>query len=180
MLRIKVSRALLSFGLFVAALCVLGVTQIALGQNAGSTSRPTPAVSVQPGKLPDDIEQVLWWLPEETEAIVVSKGNVPIKELQSFSPFKDGPTQKVYMYPTDEYEYQDLVAMNCIEPLVSETGLCRGDLHGKMLKSLYGPKTASLFVKAAWWEKDQTRASCDIVAEKGTLLIIGYLSCRNQ
>jgi hypothetical protein len=35
--------------------------------------------------LADDIEQILWWLPEETEAVVISRGNVPIKELHKMS-----------------------------------------------------------------------------------------------
>ncbi len=187
MLLMKVSRALLSLGLVAVALCVLGKAQFSLGQEANSTSPPPHSASPRPTKLPDDVAQVLWWLPEETEAVVVSKGNVPIKELQSFSPLKAGsaPTwtpPPAYQYSTYEYEYQDLVAMNCVEPLVSETGLCHGDLHGKMLKSLYGPKTASLFVKAAWWEKDQTRASCDIVVFRDDMaarIVKSFAALRN-
>jgi hypothetical protein len=172
MLRTTLSTALLPLRLFVAALCVLGMAQFAVGQEAHSTSPPTAAVSVQPGKLPDDVEQVLWWLPEETETVVVSKGNVPIMELHTATPPTSKPSEPTlvvapgyewYNYPTYEYEYQDLVAMNCIEPLVSPTGLYPDNLQGKMLKSFYGPKTASLFVKAVWWDKDKTRENCDIV-----------------
>ncbi len=169
--RMTMLKASFSVQRLLAFLLVLGVAQVALPQDAASSSRPTPSVPPKRNNLPKDIEEVLWWLPEQTEAIVVSRGNVPVMELRSTkppTPEPSGPSwiptrEFEYGYPTHEYEYQDLVAKSCIEPLAFPYGLFPGDLQPMMVRSFYGPKTASLFVKAAWWENDQTRASCDIV-----------------
>ena len=53
--------------------------------------------------------------------------------------------------------------MNCIEPLVYFQALYPGDVRYKLINSLYGPKSARLFVKAVWWHNDATRETCDIV-----------------
>jgi hypothetical protein len=162
----------------------LGAGQLAPGQEAGRPLPPTRSAPIQTGNLTDDIEQVLWWLPQDTEAVVVSKGNVPIKALQSAPPptVTFGATSTPTPPPECSYKYQDLVAMNCIEPLVHQTGLCHDDLYNKVLKSFYGPHTASLFVKAVWWEKDETRASCDIVVfqdDTAARIVKSFAALRN-
>jgi hypothetical protein len=152
----------LTFRPWIVSLCIVGMAQFAVGQSANSVAQ-SPPMAIHSGTLAADIEQVLWWLPEEAEAVVVSRGSVPTTVLQDFSPIVGGATRRTYMYPVRRYEFQDLVAMNCIEPLVYNTGICQGELRDEMVNSLYGPKTASLFVKAVWWEKNETRATCDIV-----------------
>ena len=42
-------------------------------------------------------------------------------------------------------------------------GLCNDDLHNRLVSSFYGPRTASLFVKAVFWGTDQSRDCCDLV-----------------
>jgi len=171
MLRARLANASPSLGLSV--LCVLAWCQVVLGQEVPPTSRTRQPAPRDPVELPNDIEQVLWWLPEETESVVVSRGDVPLKKLKSFLPSADAADAAgaapswapppTYVYPAYDYPYQDLVAMHCIEPLVYHTGLCDDDLRNSMVNSYYNPKAASLFVKAAWWEEDQSWASCDIV-----------------
>ena len=144
---IGISRPLLSFAATVTVLHFLGMARIVAGQEADSTSHTPPSISKRPSRLPDDIEQVLWWLPEETEAVVVSKGSVPIRELQSFPPPENPPGAPTltfppgYAYPTFQYAYQDLVAHRCIEPLVNYIGIVQysgiPDLHDKMVNSFY-------------------------------------------
>jgi hypothetical protein len=120
--------------------------------------------------LPDDIEQVLWWLPAETEAVVVSRGQPPIPEFQQPTPQPPSAARKAtiepvagYGYPKTEYPYEDLVANHCIEPLVYFQGLYPGDERYRLINAHYGRKTATLFVKAVWWENKASRETCDIV-----------------
>ena len=173
MLRMRASIVLKSLGLLTIALCISCKASCLKAQNAIQNSRPGPSVSRLPGKLADDIEQVFWWLPEETEGVVVSRGNPPTKELwfESRTKGNDAP----------EFEYQDLVALNCIEPVMLGA-VWPNEEYGKMLHSFYGPKTATLFVKAAWWDKKQTRASCNIVVFRDDMavkIVKAYSALRN-
>lgn len=111
--------------------------------------------------LPRDIEQVLWWLPEETEAVVVSRGNVPTGNTSSTTaPWGPG-SRAPQMDDFPKHTCEDLVAMTCIDPLVHCYPSARE--HQEMAESLFGRKTASLFVKGVWWREDSTREVCDII-----------------
>jgi hypothetical protein len=173
-LRRVIPRTSLSVRLSMAVLSVGGMTQCAVGQHADATPPPIAAAG-QPGRLPEDIEQVLWWLPEKTEAVLVSRGSVPIPEKPAPLPAETVPQEKVRggpsvtLPPGPEYlrsgrEYQDLVAIKCTEVLgYYNPKLYPEDLQLKMMETFYGPKTARLFVKAVWWDKDTSRETCDLV-----------------
>ncbi len=111
----------------------------------------------------------MWWLPEETESVVVSRGNPPVAEYKpaetkpppgysgAYLPWPGG-----YVRPTDN-QYQDLVAEQCIEPLVNRPPIFIDPQPERLIQSLYGPKTAKLFGKAMRRNKAGGREMCDIV-----------------
>jgi hypothetical protein len=158
------------FRLSLGTLCVSTLATGTYGQEGRAPvqkglSRPGPSVS-----LPRDVEQVLWWLPEDTEAILVSRGNVPIARSRRAESAATS-TRKTpvlgsaggYVYPTHKYNYEDVMAMHCIEPLVYFQALYPGDVRFTLMNTLYGPRTATLFVKAVRWRAGATRETCDIV-----------------
>lgn len=116
----------------------------------------------QIAELPQDIEQVLWWLPEETEAVVVSRGNVPVRDTSSTPSVTVGPGLRApQMDEFPKYTCEDLVAMTCSGTLAH----FYPDIQqqNEVLKAVFGPSTASLFVKAVWWDRNETRETCDII-----------------
>ena len=117
MLAVRKESALASSGILASAVFFLAAAPIARGQGNASFSSTIQSVSMRHGTIPSDIDEALWWLPEDTETVVVSKGNVPIKRLEpsqppagkSGSPSFTLPPQ--YVYAKYDYQYQDLVAM---------------------------------------------------------------------
>ena len=173
MLRTTILRGSLLIQLPVAVLWTLGVVQRVVGQDEGTISSPVGARVVKHCELPKNIEQVLWWVPEETEAVLVSTGNVCVRERRVWPPPGAPPTlpsgtpsPPTVVLPEllPDFEYQDIVAHSCIAPLAGgNPKLIPTDTEGKMIWSFYGRKTADLFVKAVWWNKDATRELCDVV-----------------
>ncbi|WP_460185655.1 hypothetical protein [Thermopirellula anaerolimosa] len=112
---------------------------------------------------------MLWWLPEETETILVSRGAVPIPELCHASPAAEArgvpflPSAQGFAYSKCEYPYEDLVAMHCIEPLVYNQGIYPPDIRHKLISTFYAAKSAILFTKAVCWLRAGSPDTCDIV-----------------
>lgn len=158
-----------SLRLLVAVLCVLSITNFAPAQECEPPSYSDPAAPLTSVQVPDDIEQALWWLADDTEAVVVSRGNVPIPGFRRVPPPANAPSVPSlapvsgYMFPTRKYDYQDLVAMNCIEPLVYFQALYPGDVRYQLINSFYGGRTAKLFIKAVRWDSESTKEMCDLV-----------------
>lgn len=154
--------------LLAVVCCVLGMASRAAGQLAAPPPAERAAHAPQPGKLPEDVERVLGWLPEETEAILVSRGNVPIvktpvhgeQETEPASPPQSAELPGEYQFlPDDQCGYQDTLTLSLLDFLA----IFGDDQQDEMTWSFFGPRTASLFLKAVWWEKDATRATCDII-----------------
>lgn len=115
----------------------------------------------------EDVEQVLWWFPAETEAVLVTRGSVRFGRtpLVTRSGTNKAPRASVDLRESRErhWELEDLVASRCVEPLIG--GYCYPDDERQtLLDAFFGPKTtAYLFVKAVWWEADETRQVCSVV-----------------
>ena len=72
---------LIAFGL--QACCAA----VACGQFArGPSSSPTAAVPVGSREVSAEIDTILWWLPEDTETIVISTGRVPVGHAHRMRP----------------------------------------------------------------------------------------------
>lgn len=124
---------------------------------------------IRAGELPQDIDRALWWLPDSTETILVSRGNVPRAELRRGSPGEGMggapflPSPQGYCYPKQDYPPEDLVAMHCIEPLAYYRRIYPPDVRHRLINAFYSPRSATLFMKALCWDRDGTRQTCDIV-----------------
>jgi len=184
MLWTTTSRASLLLRLPAAVLCVLSMAHYAAGQQDPATPPRTAVGTAGTGKLPADIEQVLWWLPEQTESFLVSRGSLPIFE----EPQVEVQTSTWKKIPTGEQEedpdepiaesavededssdglsdkYEDLIPLHCITPFGwCGTLIFQDDSSHKIVNSFYGHGSAELFAKAAWWEKDVSRQTCEFV-----------------
>jgi len=193
MMRLASLRSVLLLHLSVVAASVVGVNQQAWGQQAGVAGEPS-TVRAGERELPDEMTEVLWWLPEETEAVVVSRGNVPIRRLEprantgrlTWTPQprsgNELPAQSHDLTPAPQlaaphkYACEDLLA----EMHSSTLTRFHEDVYrqNEMIRSFFGGKTASLFVSAVWWDNDTTRETCSIVTFRdGTASqIIGTLA----
>lgn len=153
----------------LGVLCVAGIVDCALGQMAEAVLAQDSPFHIRTGDLPDDIEEALWWLPDNTETILVSRGNVPLAEFRQAQPPEDKDGEPFlawpqgYRYPKQEYPPEDLVAMYCIEPLVYYRRLYPSDVRHKLINTFYPPKSATLFMKALCWSRDGARQTFDIV-----------------
>ena len=136
-----------------------GAAQFRVGSDGRPDSHTRLPAAPNPGNLPDDVNEVLCWLPQETEAVLVSRGKVPPGTLSAdvFPALSGDNGSPEYVPPV----YQDLVAAECIEPLVIFSLLYPHP--DRLIRSFYGRKTAKLFVKAVWWDRDTRRETCDVV-----------------
>jgi hypothetical protein len=138
----------------------LGNSHAAIGQEGRSE---------QLAKLDEDLEQVLWWLPDETESIVVSRGNVPTRKLLAMPqtlqaraiPKGDPPPE--HKYQPEKQDYQELVAESCIGLLAYYWPLFPDGEQDKLINAHFAAKTANLFVKAVWWRNDAKKEIVEIV-----------------
>jgi hypothetical protein len=93
--------------LFLSVSAAVGAGQVVGPTVKGSASSPKSS------ELPKDIDQVLWWLPEDTESVVISRGNVPLRRLKAFQASTEKEARPAwvsppeYLYPTHDYDYQD-------------------------------------------------------------------------
>lgn len=146
--------------------------------------KPAPPVR---SVAPADVDRLLWWLPAETESVVVSAGYMPLQEVvrvqrpqgvPNLLPQIEGPVVGAklenpqgaklgdfdsYVYPDTKYDYQDLIPLKCQTPLRFTKPLDQGTAAEKLLLTFFGPNTARLFAKAVWWRGDATRETCDII-----------------
>lgn len=146
--------------------------------------KPAPPVRAI---APADVDRLLWWLPAETESVVVSAGYMPLQEpvrvqrpqgVPNVLPQGEGPVEGAtfeipkgakledfdsYVYPATKYDYQDLIPLQCQTPLRFTKPLEHGNVAVKLLLTIFGPNTARLFASAVWWRGDATRETCDII-----------------
>ncbi|MGD9126211.1 MAG: hypothetical protein PVH19_02430 [Planctomycetia bacterium] len=164
--------------LSLVALCLLGIAKPMMGQDIQTKKSPSTAPAELGQKLSGDIEEVLWWLPEETEGVLVSKGKVPVDAKSipdpndtSLKPQIISTAGRDKSTPPPEpnlpkLEYQELVAGSCTSPLEGYYPIFPIPFYNQILKTFYTPDKTTLFVTAVWWEKDETRVTCEIVLFK--------------
>ncbi|GAB6184553.1 hypothetical protein [Thermopirellula anaerolimosa] len=159
----------LPFRLGLGLLCAVGISACASGQVDAPGHTADSPLGLRAIHLPDDLEQALWWLPENTETILVSRGQVPAREWRDASPpEKRGgapflPSPQGWRYSKMEHRYEDLVAMRCIEPLVYYQRIYPPDTRDNLITTFYAPKSVRLFMKALCWVTSAGPDTCDIV-----------------
>lgn len=182
--RMNTRRMWWTLRLALGVFCVAGADDCASAQAPGALPAMHSPLPMRAGELPADIEEALWWLPKDTETILMSRGNVPLTELRQGKPAEDMdggpylPSPPGHLYPKQAYPPEDLVAMYCIEPLVYYRRVYPPDVRQRMINHIYSAQSATLFMKALCWEGDGTRQTCDIVlfADNGGCRLVEALA----
>ncbi len=153
----------------ISVLIGVGGSFSAPGADAPVTGVVAPrldlASDAESGQLRREVEQLLWWLPDDTESLIISHGRIHIEDFDPFAgvPPSTGPRGIERLDATPARDFEDLMAAQCIEPLADISPRYPFDVRPRMMKEFFDPGTATLFAKAVRFDKDGIAESCDIV-----------------
>lgn len=126
------------------------------------TTRPSAAgAGLAPlGKISDEVDRVLCWLPGSTESLLVSHGTI---SFETGPPAIIGPMGAARFDRIPAIAFEDLAAEECIGPLADLSVLYPHPLRDRMVQQIYGLRTAVLFAKALSYDKEGIAETSDIV-----------------
>jgi len=155
------------FCLIVAGgVCVPGTRGRCFGQAAvgdyEDASGSSPEAVARAPVLPVDIERIVWWLPEDTESLLVSRGKVPCRQPPPGGMSAE-PIVPFIVDATHSAPVADLVAGECIAPLDELSVRLPTRVHDELMKQAYTGARAVWFVKAARWDEAGLPETCNIV-----------------
>jgi len=146
--------------------CLTGTCGRCLGQAAAGdyedASGGSPEAVARAPVLPVDIERIVWWLPEDTESLLVSRGKVPIRRAGPPAA-SGGPTIPFIIDAVESAPFQDLVARDCMPLFSGPCPLFTNAMRNQFIKQVYGGARAVWFVKAARWDEAGLPETCNIV-----------------